>query len=75
MAGAQKNQDDTCGSVVLLYRLLHEQAPKAFLFTISCPDSMLQHILNKDPIPSRTILNKHMSHRPNQLPILDNWRA
>ena len=39
-------QDDTCGSVVLLYRLLHEQAPKAFLFTISCPDSMLHHILN-----------------------------
>ncbi|EDP16396.1 hypothetical protein CLOBOL_03162 [Enterocloster bolteae ATCC BAA-613] len=46
MAGAQKNQDDTCGSVVLLYRLLHEQAPKAFLFTMSCPDSMLHHILN-----------------------------
>ena len=70
MAGAQKNQDDTCGSVVLLYRLLHEQAPKAFLFTISCPDSMLQHIFNKYPIPPRRVLDEYMGHRSDQFPIL-----
>ncbi len=44
---------------------LCEQAPITFLFPMPCPDSMLQHILNKDPIPSRTILYKHMRHRPD----------
>lgn len=54
---------------------LCEQAPNAFLFTMPCPDSMLQHIFNKYPIPSGTVLYKHMSHRPNQLPILYNRAA
>ena len=36
---------------------------------------MLQHILNKYPIPSGRILHKHMRHRPDQLPILYNRRS
>lgn len=62
-------------SGVLLYRLLHEQAPKAILFTISCPPSMLQHILNQNPIPPARILHKHMGHRPGQLSALYDGRT
>ena len=36
---------------------------------------MLQHILYKNPIPSRRIIHQHMSHRPHQLSILNNGTA
>lgn len=35
---------------------LCEQAPNAFLFTMACPDSMLEHVFNQYPIPPGTIL-------------------
>ena len=72
MAGAQKNQDDTCGSVVLLYRLLHEQAPKAFLFTISCPDSMLEHVFDKYPVSFGGVVDEDMGNGTDDLVVLDN---
>ena len=39
------------------------------------PASMLQHILNQNPIPPACILHKHMCHRSCQLPILYERRT
>ena len=36
---------------------------------------MLQHILNKNPIPLPGILHQHMGHRPDELPVLDDGAA
>lgn len=46
--------------------------PIALLFMLCCPPSMLQHILNKNPIPLPRILHQHMGHRPDELPVLDD---
>ena len=35
----------------------------------------IQHILNKNPIPSRRIIYQHMRHRSNELPILNDRAA
>ena len=43
--------------------------------SVSCPASMLQHILNQNPIPPACILHKHMCHRSCQLPILYDRRT
>ena len=34
-----------------------------------------QHILNKNPVASRRVIHQHMSHRTNQLPILNDRTA
>ena len=52
-----------------------EYAPNAFLFTISCSLSMLQHIFNKYPIPFRGILYQHMGNGANDFSVLDNRRT
>ena len=56
-------------------RCSYKQACIASFFLLSCPDSMLHHILNQNPIPSRRILHKHMCHRSCQLPILYDRRT
>ena len=35
----------------------------------------IQHILNKDPIPSRRIIHQHMDDRANQFTVLNDWRT
>ena len=39
-----------------------------------CTDSLLQHIFDKYPIPSRRVIHQHMRHRANYLSIL-KYRA
>jgi len=51
------------------------QLPSPPSLSVCCPNSMLQHILNKYPISSRRILYKHMGHRPHQFPVLYDGAA
>ena len=43
-------------------------------FSLMLPLSMLQHLLNKHPIPFGRVRYKHMRDRPDHLPILQ-YRA
>ena len=41
-------------------------------FELSC---RIQHILDKNPVPSRRIIDQHMGHRTHQFSVLDDWTA
>ena len=43
------------------------------LSAIFCRDSSSQNIFDKDPIPPRRIVDKHMGHSPDKFSVLDNW--
>ena len=56
-------------------RRLLQASLHRLLFASGLPGSVLEHIFHKYPIPSRTILYKHMCHRADQLSILNDWTA
>lgn len=51
-------------------RCSYKQACIASFFLLSCPDSMLEHVFNKYPIPPRRVLDEYMGHSSDQFPIL-----
>lgn len=52
------------------------QASLRRLFDASgLPGSMLEHVFNKYPIPSGTVLYKYMGHSSHQFSILYNWAS
>lgn len=47
-----------------------KQTPTSSLPKSSCPGSMLQHILNKYPIPLFAVLDQHMGDSPDESAVL-----